>query len=1418
MTTEIYNNASLAQAAYSNLSVGSTNTLSNLLSLKDPDNGAGMTQTQAEAFAARYPTVVTQYTDSISGFSATVFMSSTGQITLAIRGTDELTGTDGDDDIGIAVNGIAHDQIITMNAWWSTVSTEGKLALALANDAVIDVTGHSLGGHLAMAFGSLFASQTGDISVFNAPGFIDNVENNAFFDLLVSGTMVPTGVNTINVIANEAYTGASPWNAVAGKHTRPGTPINITIEDQTNLAEPDYATAFNHSQMILTDSLAVYNLLTQLDNSISPTHFNALFQTASNEEHKSLERIIDSISKLFGVSSTPLPTGNAQREALYQAINSIENNLTGTNYQLSLVNSSIVTQAMSGDKAALYALINLQPFVIKGENQAETDALYNPHNTSDELNAENYSEQYLTDRAEMLQWFLKYNQGDIEYSEYLSADGFDGNVTYTELSSETNNGQDLVLKIDGDGLAIPYEQIKFGTEYDDGIAGADNDDRLYGGAGNDAILGKDGDDYIEGGKGNDTMTGGDGDDVFIIQDSGDTVIELDGEGDDIILSHVDFTLSDDNYVEILVAVDEENLQQETTDNVDLTGNNTDNIILGNSQDNKLVGNDGDDFIDGGKGNDIMEGGDGDDTLVIQDTGDTVIELDGEGDDTIFTHVDFSLSDDNFVETLVAVPEDSLQQETTDNVDLTGNISDNKLYGNSQNNTLIGGEGRDFFLAGAGDDKLYAQNDSDHSETVENALNGNQGDDELYGADGTDYLWGQEDNDTLTGYLGDDYLKGGTGNDTYIWNSGDGNDYIGGHEDTASDNIQINGANISGITIEWDEAQGRNVITNDGGTGITDYRHNSGFLRFKMDDASILRIYGWENNDYGIDIPTTPSTPTPVPVPPVPTPVPRDPLAFDLNGDGIVSTLSLAGGVHFDVDNNGFAERTAWIGADDGLLALDRDNNGLIESGAELFGTETLLSNGDLAKNGFEALKEFDDNNDGVIDANDAVFTDLKMWIDADSDGISDESELVSLADLEIQSINLNYIQNVFNDANGVQHREESSAETITDDVLVNTLWFQAEYQNTVPVETLRAGGIEIPDTIAELPDVKAFGNLYSLHQAMALDASGDLQALVELFTQEIDPATRKELVDEILIVWSGQQATDPDSRGYYIDGQELGVIETFLGQPALQDNPDKFYGASLNRLYDGFKRSVYAQMLIDSHASDLFSQIEINNEGGETVFKLDDLVDYTSLLFDIADVTQSGLDLDKAKRTLVDAYDLVQGLDPYDQSQTLINDFKQAMLSAANDYVFEANQLVGEVLFAGNDVITTADADDLLNSSTGDDHVNTLEGDDTVYAGAGNDTVFGGSDDDTLYGEEGDDKLNGGEGNDSLFGGEGDDLLTGGAGDDTIYIVKGEGSDDLELDLAVALATGVDTIVFSDDILSTETTLLRSDNDLLLVI
>jgi len=118
----------------------------------------------------------------------------------------------------------------------------------------------------------------------------------------------------------------------------------------------------------------------------------------------------------------------------------------------------------------------------------------------------------------------------------------------------------------------------------------------------------------------------------------------------------------------------------------------------------------------------------------------------------------------------------------------------------------------------------------------------------------------------------------------------------------------------------------------------------------------------------------------------------DPLILDLDGNGIQTTNLSTSTMYFDVDANGYAERTAWVGKGDGLLVLDRDGNGKITSGKELFGDRTVLADGTVASSGFAALADFDLNHDGRIDAHDQVFSKLRIWRDENSNGISDDEK------------------------------------------------------------------------------------------------------------------------------------------------------------------------------------------------------------------------------------------------------------------------------------------------------------------------------------------------------------------------------------------------------------------------------------------
>jgi hypothetical protein len=131
-----------------------------------------------------------------------------------------------------------------------------------------------------------------------------------------------------------------------------------------------------------------------------------------------------------------------------------------------------------------------------------------------------------------------------------------------------------------------------------------------------------------------------------------------------------------------------------------------------------------------------------------------------------------------------------------------------------------------------------------------------------------------------------------------------------------------------------------------------------------------------------------------------------PLVLDLNGNGI-STQSIANGVKFDIFGVEQKVNTGWVTGGDGLLVLDRNRDGSINGGTELFGEGTDLANGQKAINGYAALAELDANVDGVINSLDGSFADLMVWVDDNADGVSTGTELHSLSSLGITQLDLN---------------------------------------------------------------------------------------------------------------------------------------------------------------------------------------------------------------------------------------------------------------------------------------------------------------------------------------------------------------------------------------------------------------------------
>ena len=127
-----------------------------------------------------------------------------------------------------------------------------------------------------------------------------------------------------------------------------------------------------------------------------------------------------------------------------------------------------------------------------------------------------------------------------------------------------------------------------------------------------------------------------------------------------------------------------------------------------------------------------------------------------------------------------------------------------------------------------------------------------------------------------------------------------------------------------------------------------------------------------------------------------------PIVLDLDGNGVSLQARTSSNVTFDMDNSGIRQKTGWVGAGDGLLALDRNGDGKITEGSEISFKNDLPG----ALSDLEGLRAYDTNQNGMFDEGDAKFADFRVWCDANQDGVSTPDELKSLASYNITAINL----------------------------------------------------------------------------------------------------------------------------------------------------------------------------------------------------------------------------------------------------------------------------------------------------------------------------------------------------------------------------------------------------------------------------
>ena len=225
-----------------------------------------------------------------------------------------------------------------------------------------------------------------------------------------------------------------------------------------------------------------------------------------------------------------------------------------------------------------------------------------------------------------------------------------------------------------------------------GVNGTGNElnNVLIGNAGANVLIGGAGNDSLNGAAGADTMAGGLGNDSYVVDNIGDVVTELVNEGTDLVTASLTWTLG----------ANIENLTLSGAAAINGTGNALNNTLTGNGAANVLTGAAGNDVLNGGQGADTLIGGLGDDSYVVDNVGDVVTENTGEGNDTVTSSVNWTLSVNVENLTLTGTAAINGIGNATSNV-ITGNAGANRLDGGAGADTLIGGAGADIYVFAVG---------------------------------------------------------------------------------------------------------------------------------------------------------------------------------------------------------------------------------------------------------------------------------------------------------------------------------------------------------------------------------------------------------------------------------------------------------------------------------------------------------------------------------------------------------------------------------------------------------------------------------------------------------------------------------------------------------------------------------------------
>ena len=955
-----------------------------------------------------------------------------------------------------------------------------------------------------------------------------------------------------------------------------------------------------------------------------------------------------------------------------------------------------------------------------------------------------------------------------------------GSDTYTGGSGAdvVDGGSGSVIKIKEDLINAGYTEVSQLTM--DKLKDNTNDtNTIHLEAGNDVYTGGVGIDIVYSGQGNDTINTGGNDDIVYTDDSTDSndvnKVFL-GSGNDKFYGGdgIDIVDGGSENPDIEGIYDPTNMVDDE--------DNENTVHLGGGND-RYTGGIGKDIVYSGTGNDNISTGEGNDHVYTNDTNnkneDKTIDL-GGGDDK-FTG---------------GVANDHVTSGSSN--DTNNNHKDIDL--GEGNNSYVGGDAQDNVTAGSGDDNISTGGGNDIIDTGDgnNTANGGAGDDRMTGGSNNDTLDGGTGKDVLNGKGGNNTINPGNDNDddTIIAGKGPGKDTVSNFKDNdtiiipegIADNRSENGDLI------FTTPSGREVILKGRGEpedpededpqpnlppNVFDGEGNL----YKPDEKGKYRPV-----DNGLP-PFTPDEPN------------KDkgnttdgkkhaesqssPLVVDLDGDGI-ETLGSGVGIYFDHDNNGFSEDTGWVGKDDGLLVRDINGNGQIDNGTELFGNNTLLSNGEKAKNGFEALKELDSNNDNVFDQNDAAWNEVKVWKDGNSNGVVDDGELLTMEQAGITGVDLNYVDHNYRGDHSDEHGNTCKQEgtfTKTDGSTgqISDIWFD---RNTADS---KYEAIDVPEDIKTLPNLQGFGNVVSLWEAMASDETGELKQLVEQYLNTTNITERQNLMTDIIYHWTGVEDIDPESRAaagdnYIQDARIIEALEEFWGSDYVnqnwlgneESNPRQQASLILIKTFEDLRDSMMGKLDMQTHYKELFEGISVHydNEIEDISADVSGFVEQLKTMYD---------------ENPADILGIMENLAKLIQEQSVVA-----------PYIIDAIRAAGENL--DHNISTYL-------KNFGDLNAYITNGNDTINGTSGNDYIDGLNGNDVIYGNDGDDTLVGNAGNDRLIGGNGNDtyIFNAGWGNDTIDNSSNDDPSSCE-----------DTIQFGSDVSVDDIVIKRQENDLIL--